>query len=113
MAASDLQAASAAKRQRLLRELFTSPASETFRECRDSKVLDAVVQDATQDLVHASFVSVNPRHVSTKSAGVTSLLSRHAQTTKLAAFIKLKAEYVSRSLLPITMPICSMTLLSP
>lgn len=97
MAASDMQTASAAERQRLLRALFTSPASETSRECRDAKVLEATVQDAVSDLTYSSFGSVNPRHVSTKATGVATMLSRHAQTSKLKAFNKLKAEYVAPS----------------
>ena len=99
MAASDLQTASAAERQRLLRALFTVPASETATECRDPKVLEATVQDAVSDLTYSSFGSVNPRHVSVKATGVATLLSRHAQTSKLNAFNKLKSEYVSPSCL--------------
>jgi hypothetical protein len=100
MATSDLQAASEAKRPGLLKSLFTSAASETSQNCRDPKVLEAKVQEATRDLAYSSFASVNPRHVSAKSAAVASLLSRHAQISKLNAFRKLKAECVSRSPTP-------------
>lgn len=99
MAASDLQTASAAERQRLLRALFTVPASATATECRDPKVLEATVQDAVSDLTYSSFGSVNPHAQHVKATGVATLLSRHAQTSKLNAFNKLKSEYVSPSCL--------------
>lgn len=103
MATSDAHLKTAAETQLLLRALFTSPASETASECRDAKVLEVAVQDAVNDLAHHSFGSVNPRHVSAKATGVASMLSRHAQTSKLSAFRKLQAEYVPSSshLLPL------------
>jgi hypothetical protein len=94
MATSDLQAASAAERQKLLRTLFTSAASEASTDCRDPKVLEAKAQEATRDLLYSSFASVNPKHVAGRASAVASMLSRHAQTSKLNAFNNLKAEYV-------------------